>query len=119
MPRSASDHQPCILDVFKCVTIPIPVDGDRVEAILQLGRAVARDPDLRNMLDLAPLLPGDRLAGVTIAPAGARLHFDKGNDARAARDNIDFLAIHAIAALDDAPAGLEQIVGGQGFTEAA
>ena len=96
--------KPGVFDVFNCVTVPIPRNRDRIKAVLQRGFTKACDPCACHVLDLAALLPGHRFERMAITAPRTRFHFDKSDRAVEAGDNIDFLAVDAIATRQDAPA---------------
>ena len=96
--------QPRVLHVLERVATPIPGNRDRIEAVLQLGGTEARDPCACYMLDLAAFLPCHCFERMTVTAAGARFDLDESDRVALPGDDIDFLAIDAIAALEHVPA---------------
>ena len=93
-------------------------DQDRVEARVETRqRRMAREIEAGCALDAVALARADRLAGGT--QLVARLHLDEGEDAPAARDDVDLAGGAAPVAGENAPAAQAQEDGRHGLGGAA
>ena len=100
-----------MFDVFQGVAVPVPGDCDRIESVLQMLGAESRDPDASDVLNLAALFPRHGFQRMPVTAACTRLDLDERDGVGATYDDVDFLAIHAVAPLEDVPALGAQKIG--------
>lgn len=92
---------PGVRHVLDNGTVTIPEDRDCVKPIQIAGLPMACDPGPGDIFDLAALGPGDRVEGVAVRRAGARLDLDKRDQVRPADDKVDLLVADPIVPGED------------------
>lgn len=93
--------------------------GHRIEAIGPGGSAVGGDPGASGELEVAPLLVGDGLEGVTAAVGAAGPDLDESDGIAAPGDEVDLLVAPAPVPVHDGPAGAPEQRCGSGLGPSA